>query len=175
MISPFIFDRRLIFNSRVTTIRIAPTFDELKDLHPGFRLVAKPASINQLALECCKETFTHRMVIAITDSPHRRPHTGFATSLSECYRGVLSALISSSGMMNYSPPHNPSKKPAPVQACGLWRLGGFKGRRMPDSCSQLILTTRRRHLPDQVLSTSRKSVNSGKMPAARQELPTTDF
>jgi hypothetical protein len=78
---------------------VVPSLNVLKDLQAGFRLDAKPLSINQLAFEDGKETFTHRIIVAITNRPHRWPHVGLATSLPESQRCILSALI---GMMNYS-------------------------------------------------------------------------
>jgi hypothetical protein len=61
LISPFIVDRRQIINGGVSAMWVVPPLNVLKDLQAGFRLAAKPPSINQLALEGGKETFTHRI------------------------------------------------------------------------------------------------------------------
>ena len=80
-------------------MRIIPTFYELKDFAASFVLSAKSSSIYQFTFERGEETFTHRIVIAITNRPRRRSHAGLSTSLSEGDRGVLSSLIR---MMNHS-------------------------------------------------------------------------
>jgi hypothetical protein len=80
-------------------MRIVPSFDELKDFTASLVLSAKSSSIYQFTFERGEETFTHRIVIAITNRSCRRSHTSLATSLSEGDRGVLSSLIR---MMNNS-------------------------------------------------------------------------
>src|SRR5262245_1642650 len=80
-------------------MRIVPAFYELKDFTASFVLSAKSSSIYQFTFERGEETFTHRIVIAITNRSCRRSHAGLSTSLSEGDRGVLSSLIR---MMNHS-------------------------------------------------------------------------
>jgi len=78
-------------------MRVVPALDELK--HRGLRLCfgAKPETLKQLALQRREEALAHRVVIAIPDRAHRRPHPSGFAARSKSHRGVLRPLI---GVMN---------------------------------------------------------------------------
>lgn len=77
--------------------RIVPALDEPENRELRFAPVFEAMLNEQFALECRVETFTHGVVVTVTDRTHRGPNAGFLTTFAECNRGVLAALI---GMMN---------------------------------------------------------------------------
>jgi hypothetical protein len=70
-------------------MRVVPTFDPLKNGHLRFGLTSEATTVQQLALERCKKTLRHRVVVGITDRSHRGHDTGFATALAEGVARVL--------------------------------------------------------------------------------------
>ena len=77
----------------MTTVRVVPALDELEDRHTRLGLRLETVPVNQLAFERGKEALGHRIVVAIADRPHRRPHTHQSAALAEGERGVLTALV----------------------------------------------------------------------------------
>ncbi len=71
--------------------------DEIEDSKSCFALALGAMLNEQLALENSVEALAHRVVIAITDRPHRRPHASFFAAVAERDRRILATLI---GMMN---------------------------------------------------------------------------
>src|SRR5712671_649385 len=82
----------------MTTMRVVPTFDPLKNSHLGFGLTFEATTVQQLPLERSKKTLRHCVVVGITDRSHRRHDAGFAAALAEGVAGVLAAAIR---MMNH--------------------------------------------------------------------------
>ena len=80
----------------MTAMGIVPAFDELEDCHAGLDLGFEAAAVEQFAFERGKEALAHRVIEAIADRAHRRPHAGLAAALAEGDRSVLSGFKRSS-------------------------------------------------------------------------------
>lgn len=74
-------------------MRIVPAFDELKNSQACLCWGVKGVAVKQFTFQSGEETFTHRIVIAISDRAHRRSHPGSPTALAEGQGDVLAALV----------------------------------------------------------------------------------
>jgi hypothetical protein len=74
--------------------RIIPAFDEIKNLHACLSLVSEAGAIEQFALERGKEALTHRVVIRITDTTHRRSDARMLAAEAKGYGRILGLPIS---------------------------------------------------------------------------------
>jgi len=78
----------ILAERRVASARIVPALDELEDDLAGLRLGAELPPVEQLAFERGEEALAHRIVVRITDRPHRLTHTGLLASEPEGDRGI---------------------------------------------------------------------------------------
>src|ERR1700730_13956884 len=98
-------------------MRVIPALDELEHRHARLDLSAEVAAVEQLTFELSEKALAHRIVEAISDLTHRRPHTRLPAAHSEGYRRVLCALV---GMMDH--PGGPPLRQRHVQ-CFEHQLG----------------------------------------------------
>src|ERR1700687_187409 len=75
---------------------IVEALDEFEDGHARFGLVLEATPIKQLAFERGEEALRHRVVVGISDRPHRGANTRLPTSFAELDRGILGGFKRSS-------------------------------------------------------------------------------
>lgn len=73
--------------------RIVEALDKLEDGNARLGLRLKATLIEQLAFERGKEALRHRIVVGVSDRPHRGANTRLPTSFAQLDRGILRALI----------------------------------------------------------------------------------
>jgi hypothetical protein len=67
----------------MSPMRIVPILNELKYYSSSFFSRAKPATIQQLAFQSCKEALAERIVVSIANRFHRRAHIRFPATFPE--------------------------------------------------------------------------------------------
>ena len=72
---------------------IVPSLDIPEDFHPGFLMRAEASAVNELTFERGEERFAHRIVITVSDRPHRRANPHFFAATAEGQGSILSTLI----------------------------------------------------------------------------------
>ena len=72
---------------------VVPAFDEIEDRPPGLVVRTQRRPVEELALERGEEALGHRVVVAVTDGPHRGSDAAVTAALAESNRGVLRALV----------------------------------------------------------------------------------
>src|SRR4029450_183760 len=86
-------DRRQVVEGGMSARRVVPAFDELEDRGLSLGRAPQPDAVQQLALERREEALAHRVVVAVADRAHRRPHVRLATAAAELDRRVLTAVV----------------------------------------------------------------------------------
>ena len=81
-------------------MRIVPSLDEVEDGHAGIGLCGKTMAVEQLTLDGGEEAFTHRVVVAVPDRPHRRTDPGTLAALAKGQGSVLGRFKWSSQHLN---------------------------------------------------------------------------
>lgn len=72
---------------------VVPGFDEVEDGHADLCLISEALPLDELGLEGREEALAHRVVVRVTDGPHRGTDSRFLAAQAEGDRRVLSALI----------------------------------------------------------------------------------
>src|SRR5271155_86760 len=83
----------------MTSMRVLPSLEPVKDRHLRLRLALEPPSSENLSLERGKETLSHSVVVSIAHSSHRRHDASLPTTLAESVTCVLPPVV---GMMDQS-------------------------------------------------------------------------
>ena len=91
VVAALVVDRGEIPKRGVPPPRIVEALDEDGDARLGLRL--EFASIEQLTFERGEETLRHRIIVGVSDRPHRGANSSLPTSFAERDRGILRALI----------------------------------------------------------------------------------
>ena len=81
-------------------MRIVPSLDKVEDGDAGLGLRGKAMAVEQLTLDSGEEALTHRVIVAVPDSSHRRPDPGLLAALAKGQGSVLASMI---GMVNHGP------------------------------------------------------------------------
>lgn len=76
--------------------RIVEALDEFEDGHARFGLRLEATPIEQLTFERGEETLRHRVVVGVSDRPHRGANACLSTSFAELDRGILGGFKRSS-------------------------------------------------------------------------------
>jgi hypothetical protein len=74
---PLELDRREVAKRGMPAPRIVPALYELEHAHLRLGLCAEATLGEQFALESREEALAHRVIVAIADTAHGRPDSGF--------------------------------------------------------------------------------------------------
>lgn len=68
---------------------VIPSFNPCKYSMTCFCFGLPGTAVNEFALQACKETFRHRVIVGIANGPHGWPDSHFFTALAKGHTGVL--------------------------------------------------------------------------------------
>ena len=84
-----IAQRRLVVQSRVPPVRVAPPLEEVEDRDPRLSRGREAPAVEELAFEGREEALRHRVVVGVAHRPHRGADPGGLTAEAESEGGVL--------------------------------------------------------------------------------------
>ena len=85
--------RRCVVQSRVPAVRVVPPLEEFEHRPTGLVPRTEVMTVQQLAFQRGEEALAQGIVVAVSGRSHRRPDTGFPTTLAEGDRRVLGSLV----------------------------------------------------------------------------------
>src|SRR5687767_3119547 len=77
----------------MTSVWVVPALDKREDCHASFSMALKSTPIEQLTFQRGEKALAHRIVIAISNRPHRDSDLPLMTPIAKGHRGVWRALV----------------------------------------------------------------------------------